>query len=196
MPSALIPNEPGAFSALGLALAGDATECSEAVHEPWDRRAHARLARLAAELRRRALRGCAGRAAARVEAHVRYRGQGAALRLPFGGDLAVRFAAEHARRYGFTMPAAVEVVRLTARAEAVARTVPPQRATHRGAAVPRRRRPPIGGEALPVLSRADLRGVARGPLIVEEPTATTVVPLGWEVRVTRFALLLRRRAKS
>jgi N-methylhydantoinase A/oxoprolinase/acetone carboxylase beta subunit len=62
--------------------------------------------------------------------------------------------------------------------------------------VPRRRRPPIGGEALPVLSRADLRGVARGPLIVEEPTATTVVPLGWEVRVTRFALLLRRRAKS
>ncbi len=194
MPAALIPDAPGAFSALGLALAGEASECSEAVHTTLDRRRAGALRALADTLRRRALQGIGGRARARVEAHVRYRGQGAALRLGFAADLATRFAREHQRRYGFTMTAALEVVRLTARAETAPHPIPPS-APAAATAEPHRRRAPLGGHAVRVVPREAVRGALRGPAVVEETTATTVVPAGWLARATPRALVLARAAR-
>lgn len=193
LPCALLPTLPGAFSALGLALAGEAVECSEAVRAIVDRRHLGPLLRAGKALQQQARQQVSGRARLRVEAHVRYRGQGATLRLPLRADLAATFAREHQRRYGFTMPSAVEVVRLTARAEMPPRSLPPAMAPERNVPLERRhRRPPVGGPALPVVQRAQLATTLRGPAVIEEPTATTVLPQGWSARVTPHALVVER----
>ncbi len=194
MPCALLPPWPGAFSALGLALAGEAAECSAAVREHADAQGHRRIAatlrRLAAEARDRIA------TTARVSAtvHARYRGQGATLRVPFVTDLAAAFSRAHRDRYGFAIDAAIEVVRVTVRAENRPHRLPsatnssPLPATIAGV-----RRPPLGGASLPVVSRASLRSRRAGPLVVEEATATTVVPAGCSIEPTPGGLLLRRR---
>jgi N-methylhydantoinase A/oxoprolinase/acetone carboxylase beta subunit len=117
----------------------------------------------------------------RVTAHVRYAGQGAALRVACSPRLAAAFAREHVRRYGCALPQALAVVRLTARAETPARRLPDVAVTTAVAAVPpaTRRRPPVGGAAVKVVPRAELRAPVQGPVAVEEPTATTLVPRGW-----------------
>lgn len=192
LPKALLPTLPGAFSALGLALAGEAVECSEAVRTTLDRRRLGTLLRQGAALRRQALAAVPVRATSRVEAHVRYRGQGATLRLPLTASLATAFAREHQRRYGFVMPSPIEAVRLTARAERPPRALPAARPAERHQVAVSHRRPPTGGRALPVHQRAHLVGPVRGPAVIEEATATTVVPAGWTARPTPFALVLTR----
>ena len=97
---------------------------------------------------------------------------------------------------GFALPAAIEVVRLTARAEAPRRSLPTADA-HAGVAHDRgmiaARRAPLGGKIVRIISRAELRaGGVAGPAIVEEPTATTVVPAGWRATVHGGALRLAR----
>jgi N-methylhydantoinase A len=204
LPAAVVPPLPGAFSALGLALAGDAIELGEALHVVLTPRTLRELLRRGERLQRRALAGIDARAAARAFAHVRYRGQGASLRLPLGGDLAARFAREHDRRYAFTMAAPLEVVRLTARAETRARPLPagagPASLAARGAgrnagAGHGSRRAPSGGGRWRVHERDALRGTVSGPAIVEEPTATTVIPAGWVARPGRYGLQLVRRRR-
>ena len=82
---------------------------------------------------------------------------------------------------------------MTARAETPARSMP---ALAAASAAPGpnagSRRPPVGGPAIPVVARADLRRPLRGPLVVEEPTATTLVPRGWKVALVGGALRLAR----
>jgi N-methylhydantoinase A len=193
MPFALVPPLPGAFSALGLALAGDAAEAAAACRVQLDGRSLPRLLKQARDLAAAAVAQLGGRGRVQVTAHVRYAGQGAALRLRCGPRLAAGFAREHARRYGFALPQAIEVVRLTARAETPARRLPAMAAAS-AARGPNAgsRRPPVGGPAIPVVARADLRRPLRGPLVVEEPTATTLVPRGWKVALVGGALRLAR----
>ena len=193
MPFALVPPLPGAFSALGLALAGDAAEAAAACRVQLDGRSLPRLLKQARDLAAAAVAQLGGRGRVQVTAHVRYAGQGAALRLRCGPRLAAAFAREHARRYGFALPQAIEVVRLTARAETPARRLPAMAAAS-AARGPNAgsRRPPVGGPAIPVVARADLRRPLRGPLVVEEPTATTLVPRGWKVALVGGALRLAR----
>lgn len=186
MPAAYVPPLPGAFSALGLALAGEAVERSAACHATLDAAALPRVLRRARELAAEARTALGGRGRTTVVAHVRYAGQGACLRLPADRRLAAAFAREHQRRYGFALPAPIEVVRLTARAAAAARPLPSAVAT---LLAPRNhgtlpgRRAPLGGRTLRVIHRDDLRGALRGPAIIEEVTATTVVPAGWRATV-------------
>ncbi|MFN9276981.1 MAG: hydantoinase/oxoprolinase family protein, partial [Planctomycetota bacterium] len=191
MPFALVPPLPGAFSALGLALAGEAIEATAACRFVVDGRSLPRLLQQARELAAAAVGqlGCRGRV--RVTAHARYAGQGAALRLPCSPRLAADFAREHARRYGFALAQPVEIVRLTARAETPPRRLPAAvQAASAPARAAGRRRPPVGGAAIKVVARAELRTAQRGPLVVEEATATTLAPAGWTVAVVGGALRL------
>jgi N-methylhydantoinase A len=199
MPRALMPLHPGAFSALGLCLAGESHERSEAVRVPADRPGLARLRALGLDLANQARAGMPGRPRARVDALVRYRGQGAGLWVPMTARLAAAFAAEHERRYGFVAETPLEVVQLRARAEAAHRPFPrtdTRESNRPGNARPAvaevRRRPPVGGAVLPVFRRADLNlgDLVKGPAIVEEATATTLIPEGYEATLHTFGLEL------
>lgn len=191
MPTALIPQHPGAFSALGLALAGESVERSEAVRTQIDRASLPRLLARARELLREARAELPGRARGRVDAHVRYAGQGATLRLPLGPRIAAAFAAEHLRRYGFATEAPLEVVQLTARVEADGKPFPRAEKAPRQSTSPERRRPPAGGAALPIWRREQVTRAIRGPAILEEDTATTLVPSGFAVRPSNAGMLLQ-----
>ena len=198
MPKAVMPPHPGAFSALGLALAGEATEVVEAVRVTVDDHQLADILTLGGELMTRSqamLENRSGRG--RIEAMVRYRGQGACLRLPLTRRLAQTFRKEHQRRFGFVTDAAIEVVQLRARTECKASALPPI-----AAAKPSRqdnqahasRRPPLGGPSLPIFRRGSLsEHRICGPAIIEEATATTLLPYGCVAEATPFGLVAYRR---
>ena len=197
MPMAVVPAHPGAFSAIGLALAGDAHERTAACLLQLDTRGLADLRahgeRLAAQVRELA-DGARGRT--RVEAMVRYRGQGACLRLPLTARLADAFRREHERRFGFATEAPIEAVQVRARWQRAARPLPPVTL----AAAPNRkpianRRPPLGGRALPVFARTSLgRSPIPGPCLIEEATATTWVPGDCRLRATPAGLVVTKAA--
>jgi N-methylhydantoinase A len=191
LPSAVMPPLPGAFSALGLALAGESTECSEAVRLGLDANGWRTLQAAGQRLLERTRStGATGRL--RIEGLVRYRGQGAALRLPLTRGLAAQFQREHQRRYGFTTSAPLEVVLLTARAETPPRRLPPHPLPTARQPAPSWRRSPLDSTRHRVYARADLNRRVLGPAIVEEPTATTLVPAGCAVTPTPWGLLLQR----
>ncbi len=193
MPKAILPAFPGAFSALGLALAGDSVEVAHSVRHGVSKEDLRRLAALARELTDAARTRLGGRPRVRVDALLRYAGQGAPLRLPFGPRVAVAFAAEHQRRFGFVSEVPIEVVQLVARAETAAHALPAaslSRSVDQPAAT--RRRPPLGGRMLPVHRRDRLGADSHidGPAAIEEGTATTLVPAGWRATVTSHGLVL------
>jgi len=202
----LVPDSPGAFSALGLL-------CADVVHDyvRSDLRPLARLdpahveacfqalqKRAAAELDAEGL----GQEPANFirEADLRYAGQGYELRIPLAGlaapldqtaiaDLGERFHVRHQDVHGHAARgAAVEVVSYRLRAVVA---VPKLELTANGAAgaagepVGRRAMVTAMGDVVEaqIWRRGDLPGgePLAGPLIVEQPDATTVVPPGWGV---------------
>jgi N-methylhydantoinase A len=124
-----------------------------------------------------------------VTAHVRYRGQGAALVLPLNQRLPSTFAAEHGRLFGFVADAPLELVRITARGASSPRSLPSSPLPKRTAPPRQRRRAPLGGSTWPVYERAEVLDLS-GPAIVEEGTGTTLVPAGWRGRATPFGMVL------
>jgi N-methylhydantoinase A len=194
LPSAVLPPLPGAFSALGLALAGESVECSEAVRTGLDAAGWRALQRASQRLQAR-IRDAGARTRVRIEAQVRYRGQGATLRLPLTRSLLAQFQREHQARYGFTTTAPLEIVLLTARAETPPRRLPPL-PPPLGRPAPRWRTSPLGGTRHRVYDRAQLSRAVVGPAIVEEPTATTLVPSGCAATPVPWGLLLRRVGKE
>tara|TARA_R110002094_G_scaffold167895_2_gene150860 strand:- start:784 stop:2769 length:1986 start_codon:yes stop_codon:yes gene_type:complete len=210
MPSAVMPSHPGAFSAVGLALAGEATEVTEAVSSLVTNKQLPEILARGRELLSQAQEMLGGkRNRGRVEAMVRYQGQGACLRLPLSNRLAQSFLAEHQRRFGFATDAAIEVVQLRARAECAASALPAadQNGQHRtgsGRATKARspkdpkpsmtRRPPLGGPALPIYDRQSMTDrPLNGPAVIEESTATTLVPATCQLRLSPYGLQITRR---
>ena len=195
MPSALLPHLPGAFSALGLALAGESTQCSAATMVRLDAKGMRQLRSTGRELAIAARTGLEtnhSRTRVHVTALVRHCGQGAALRIPFADNRAARFLAEHQRLFGFTTGAPIEVVRLEARAAQAPRRAPPQPTTSHRVHHLEWRRVPVGRARLPVHQRAGLTTAVVGPAIIEEATACTVVPIGFVAKPTTQGILLRR----
>lgn len=202
MPSAILPAHPGAFSAVGLALAGEASEATEAVRSEITPARLQELLVRGQELLAQCQASLAGKDhRGRVEAMVRYAGQGACLRLPMNRRLAANFRQEHQRRFGFATDAAIEIVQLRARAECPAKPLPATPRSEPAAVAAtsstrplRTRRAPLGGNSLPIYHRRSLSEQAiAGPAIIEEATATTMVPSSCKVRSSPFALQIVRR---
>lgn len=205
-PAALVPSRPGVLSASGMACAGALSDHARTVLAPlaaWSaaarRRTLAELARTGvAELR------ATGQLRSRIEletsADLRYAGQSFELSLadPAGADLAGRFHARHAERYGWSLPEReVELVSLRARALVRPPVGRPARVRPRPLAqdaARARRRAFLWGRwaPVPVLERERL-GPGRtfvGPALVEEFSGTTLVPPRWRARVSAGGHLL------
>lgn len=196
MPFAIVPEHPGAFSALGLAIAKPAHELTLPVLRPLDRGPDREVSARLADLRARAVAGlrAAGERvhAVRLFARVRYTGQGQGLVLPWGSDLARSFQQAHERHFGFKAAAPIELVEVRAVAEAGTATLPlaPRRT---GTMAPQgTRRALVGGRRFAVVKREVLADGTelRGPQVVEDYSGTTVVPAGALLRATRRGLVL------
>ena len=207
MPRVLVPQLPGGLSALGILRADVVKDFSRTVRLPARSAAATRraLERPYAELLRRGLREMraegfsAGRVRTQRLLDMRYIGQAYELTVPEAGDFLAAFHRAHDRRYGYSDAArGVEIVNV--RLRLVGATSKP--------ALPRMRaggsdawRALAGHSAVyfagrrvptPVYRRDRLRAGNRfrGPAIVTEYSATTVVPPGWRARVDSYASLI------
>lgn len=198
MPQAIVPRDPGAFSAVGLSLASESHEEVEPVLRTTNEIEANSLRDTAERLgaRTRAALPGDGRVRTRVDARVRFAGQGSGLWIPFTWPIDGRFRREHQRLFGFApIDAAVELVELRARAERPSRNLPrPARTRQRKRPVTpaTRRRPPAGGTSWNVFAREQLAEGSRlrGPCLIEEQTGAIVVPANCVCRVSHDAVLL------
>jgi N-methylhydantoinase A len=215
----VVPRTPGLFSAAGL-LVADVERYdvwSYPNRDVWDAAAiEAGFRQLEERAASRPLVAGGGGGRLHIEryADLRYLGQSYELRVPVpGGELSVehleevrnRFHAEHEHTYGHRSDeAGIEIVNLRTRAGVVAgarprldlfeQTLAPSGS--QGRPLGRRRAyfgTPWGAVETPVVSRDGLSLLATaGPVIIEDPDATTIVPPGCEVRVDRLGNVMIR----
>jgi N-methylhydantoinase A len=198
IPMVMIPARPGALSAFGILVSDVVKDYScTLLWRLSDSSAQAKLQREFRKLE----------TAAQKEFHaerwngalhyersfdLRYRGQGYELNLPVGKNVSARFHDEHQRRYGYHHAGReIEVVTLRLRAllRAPQSQYKPTRVRRKAA-----RNPSLGmalverasvffhhsGASTPVLERGDLVAGRRmrGPAVITEYSATTVIPPG------------------
>src|SRR5215813_4229588 len=203
IPRVVIPNHPGAFSALGVLLADVVKDYSRTVMmtvEPAKRIPRG-IEKEFVALERRAKSDLhdEGFAPPQVELirslAMRYRGQSFELEVVVGDQLdeevVARFHQAHRERYGHADPnRAVEIV--SVRLRGVGRVEKPRlkrtRSPSRYQPKPERTAIVWLGERrkqVPVYNREELRPVAaiKGPAIIVEYGSTTLAPAGWKLRV-------------
>src|SRR4029077_14221674 len=201
IPTVVIPARPGALSAFGILVSDVVKDYSRTL--VWrfagglrqEVRQELPQAKLEKEFRKleaaaqKELRAELWRGALHYERSLdlRYRGQGYELNVPATANVAARFHDEHQRRYGYHH-AGREIELVTVRLRARLRT-PPLKVARRAArksslrVVPVERAPVFfHDEAVttPVFERPDLvpgRSM-RGPAVIAEYSATTVIPAG------------------
>ncbi len=192
VPRVMIPARPGALSAYGILVSDVVKDYSRTLL--WRIEEGATTAGWEKEFRkleaaaRREIRGERWRGTVRYErsADLRYRGQGYEINVPVAEKAAASFHAEHQRRYGYHHAGReIELVTLrlrvrVPRSEAIEGAVRARRQT-RSAAV--ERAPVWFGEkmmATAVWERSDLEDGRRrrGPAVITEYSATSVVPPG------------------
>lgn len=206
----VIPRHPGVFSAWGMQTLDVVQEASVTRLVAATGATQAELASPFAELIEQTSRQLAAEGFAPADitllryVEMRYEGQEHTLLVAFddrGADaMHAVFDEAHATKFGFTVPGGVEVVAYRVRAIgklekpefAEAEPVPAgsrgarsRRVDHRGVGAAR---------DWEVLERRDLGDgePLSGPLLIEEPTATTVVPEGWNARIDDGKLVLER----
>ncbi len=201
MPAAVVPTHPGAFSAVGLGLAGESEEIILPVLQELGDLSPSRLSDLAEQCKAQAVSALDDQtsrsATVHVEARLRFSGQGTALATPLKLPLHQTFCALHRGRFGFVPQGrAIEVVELRARAERHGpRLRRPRVANSKKRPRPHHeRRAPVGGRPLPVYRREDLLPGQElaGACLVEETTAVTLVPPGTHCKVLPQGLFLTR----
>lgn len=202
IPRVLVPAYPGTLSALGILISDVVKDHSRTVllrgHKLPGKRAAAIYAELrrdiAAELKNE---GWQGRAIYEPSADLRYHGQGYEINLAYGPDLLQRFHIEHKRRYGYSSAEReVEIVTLRLRG----RVASPERlatmkVVHEAENLKiSSARMVFGGKLVSaqILPRAVLKPGRRykGPAIITEYSATTVVPPGLIFQADKAANLL------
>jgi N-methylhydantoinase A len=199
IPRVIVPAYPGALSALGILISDVVKDHSRTVLlrvAPATTKARgasgfaaqldpvfAELKRnIAAELRKEEWQG---RALFEPSCDLRYRGQGYELNLPYGAGLLQRFHAEHKRRYGYSSPERdVEIVTVRMRG----RVASPEKLSRlkiseeQGNLKPSAVMVHFSGKRhkTRIIPRASIKAGTRyrGPAIITEYSATTVVPPG------------------
>jgi 5-oxoprolinase (ATP-hydrolysing) len=137
-------------------------------------------------------------------AHLRYEGQHQSLPVSFGSadEMEQAFTVAHQSRFGFTSPErAVLFEMLAAEAEGGGASLPDLAPGTGAAAVPVERLQvwTAGSWQEVPLYRRQSCGTAtriKGPAVISEPTATTVVEAGWEATVDGQANLILRRVEA
>jgi len=192
----VVPLDPGAFSALGLAISPAVWEASRTVLLKARVFTNRELDHLTREMIRSGKseveRSGAYRSGLRVirEADLRYEGQSHELTLPLGPDLAGRFHRSHEAAFGYARGGeALELVTVRVRIESPA---PPFNWTRSGRrrVSSREKRQPSGitrarAHEAPCVPRQSLPEGKQipGPLLVEEYSATTYVAAGFLLSV-------------
>ncbi len=194
-----VPIYPGLFSALGLLLADYRHDYIRSIARPLDSLEAEEIRRGFEELEARAVRELAGegidQADMRIDFQVdlKYGYQVSEITLPFrdfGTEdpkpvLAAAFTEVHRQSYGYVSDDPVELVNLRLRATASADRLDFAAlygiASEQGGAGTREVYfgPEIGTQTARILTRADLPTPTPGPLVIEEPDTTVVVPPGW-----------------
>jgi 5-oxoprolinase (ATP-hydrolysing) len=217
MKTVFIHSLAGVLSAYGMGLADQGAMREQAVEERFDAGA-APGAPAALSTRLDALAAAAsddlraqGVADERIDVvkrvHLRYEGTDSALVVGFGlaSDMQAQFEAAYKRRFSFLMPSRALIVEAVS-VEALGRSEAPPEAV--AAHAPREG--PLAafetvrmfgaGEwrATGIYRRADVRpgDRIRGPAIVAEDNATTVVEAGWQAEVTPYSHLVLRRVEA
>src|ERR1035441_1097160 len=204
IPTVMIPARPGALSAYGILVSDVVKDYSRTLL--WSFADHSRQAVPQAKLQKefRKLEAAAQkefrverwRGAPQYERSLdlRYRGQGYELNVPATGNVAARFHDEHQRRYGYHH-AGREIELVTLRLRARSRTPQPQAqskseiARRQTSHQPSPRVTPVERAPVffhdktvttPVFERGDLvpGRKMRGPAVITEYSATTVIPAG------------------
>jgi N-methylhydantoinase A len=198
IPRVLVPNLPGALSALGILLADTVRDYSKTVMaaapadvEPYFRELEASAN---AEFFADHMQAVASRSL-----DLRYAGQGYELNIPAGTEAVAQFHAAHRRRYGYadeSRPIEVVNVRLRMTMAAAPMDFPKsdlQEGNGRQAILDTR---PVIFEGAsfdtPVYDRQLLLAGERfiGPAIVVEYSATTVVPPGFQTTLDTYKNLI------
>ena len=195
IPRVIVPEFPGALSAFGILVSDIVKDYSRTVLirvGPGCELPRQRLDQEFRDLSRAAERDFSSEGFAKPELEMwgdlRYRGQGFELSVPFGSDMLAHFEAEHERRYGYRHPQReIEIVTLRLRArlaspeEALKSSRTLTRPTGKSHA-PQRSQVIFDGNSLSaaIYDRESLNPAHRykGPAIVTEYSATTVVPPG------------------
>jgi N-methylhydantoinase A len=130
----------------------------------------------------------------------RYKGQNHEIQVRLAGnafaEFLAAFAEAHRREYGYDIPGrAIEVVNCRLKAIGLIDRPAPEFVGAVGAPRPKAERQvhfDEGWLATPVFARADLAIGTRlaGPSVVDEMSATTLVPPGWSLSVDRIGNLL------
>lgn len=192
----IIPVHPGAFSAWGMLQTDVRHDFKETLYGFWNQfesdELEKRFTRLEADGRDYLLQESVGEEAISFErsADFRYHGQEYVLTIPIPAGAinmdAVRTSFDQAydRQYGHSSPLGlVEVANL--RVAAIGKLDRPKNAEAEGGAgkPPRERSVYFSGSEQPtrIIDRAGIQtgAVVNGPAIIEENTATTLVPPGW-----------------
>jgi N-methylhydantoinase A len=209
IPRVIVPAYPGALSALGILISDVVKDHSRTVllkagssQRGPDILPVKELSRIysdlhhgiAAELKKEDWKG---RAVYEPSADLRYRGQGYEINLAHGPDLLERFHTEHKRRYGYSTPECeVEIVTLRLRGRLAS---PEKFATMKIESGAKNLKPStasvwFGGKRFrtQVFPRSGLKPGRRyrGPAIITEYSATTVVPPGLVFQADKATNLL------
>jgi N-methylhydantoinase A len=212
IPRVIVPAYPGALSALGILISDVVKDHSRTVllrvppEGTMGRRTQTlprrQLDKIFSELQRTISaelkkEDWPGRTVYEPSADLRYRGQGYEINLPYGADILERFHAEHKKRYGYSSPEReVEIVTLRVRGRVASpEKLPAMRMESGGkrlkastAAVYFAGKS-VSTEVVPRNTLASGRRY-RGPAIITEYSATTVVPPGLTFQADRIGNLL------
>lgn len=203
IPRVLVPAFPGALSAFGILVSDVVKDYSRTVlWRTADKLPVRRLGEEFAALRRKAEKdfrdeGWRGKIGYALSVDVRYRGQGYELSIPYSGRLIEAFEREHKRRYGYQYKGReIELVTLRMRASTRSRNRA-IRFEHEGTrSSSHSEQTSVFFESqkkdVPVYERNSLRRgkMLRGPAVVTEYSATTVVPAGGRFGLDRVGNLL------
>ncbi|MBD8531865.1 MULTISPECIES: hydantoinase B/oxoprolinase family protein [unclassified Massilia] len=211
MKTVFIHSLAGVLSAYGMGLADQSAMREQAVEERLDAansladRLDALAAAASADLQAQGVEVERIEVVRRV--HLRYEGTDAALVVHFGdvGAMQAEFEAAYKRRFSFLMPSRaliVEAVSVEALGRSEAPPETPAVCGQRDGPAPAFATVPMFGggawRATNIYRRADIApgDVIKGPAIVAEDNATTVVEAGWQAEVTPYNHLVLRRVEA
>jgi 5-oxoprolinase (ATP-hydrolysing) len=205
----------GVLSAYGMGLADETAMRERAVERILDETARADLEQLFAELGAEAAQELthqnidSQRIKVKQQVHLRYQGTDSALTVPFASIAAMTagFEDHYKKRYSFLMPDRALIIEAI-HVEAIASSDAPLERPDRGFAA-RASALPVAAETVTMYSagkwsetglfrRAELQPGDRikGPAIIAEANATTVIETGWQAEVTELDHLVLNRIEE